>query len=530
MHELANFTEQEQNRVLRRVDWRYLLANPEPETSICFTGGLLREGLRAISGSSVGREDGRDRQYDLAVATNPAPADLRSMLDALRPGGEFYSEWSSPFVGGAAGVRKRLTDIGFTEVACYWAWPNPAYSFPLYWLPLDQPNILAYFFANRPTTSALTVRLGRFLLRMLCALRLTDRLLLPVCAIARKPPADGSAGLRHEINREIIRTTLGDQGVQNASRLSWLLWTPGHRSISKIIAYVFSDTQQHPQLVVKMPRTVESRQALYSEVQNLTELNRNSTAPIKGIPRLLFARESKGILAVGESFIQGAPLYASLTRNNYRELALKATDWLLGLARESAPSARAAWWYRLVEMPTAKFEKSFGEAFTPKEMNDIRDRLHCLPDLPLVCEQRDCSPWNVLVNSQGELAVLDWESAELSGLPGLDLIYFLTYLSFFIEGAMESGKFSQAYRNAEDPETFTGRVQQECFTRYFGELGIDRSVLAPLRLLTWIFHSDREVHRMIEDAGGRQPVATALRSSLFAQLVWEEVATQPRSR
>jgi aminoglycoside phosphotransferase (APT) family kinase protein len=35
-------------------------------------------------------------------------------------------------------------------------------------------------------------------------------------------------------------------------------------------------------------------------------------------------------------------------------------------------------------------------------------------------EQRDFGPWNLLVTPAGQIAVLDWESAEVDGLPALD--------------------------------------------------------------------------------------------------------------
>ena len=61
--------------------------------------------------------------------------------------------------------------------------------------------------------------------------------------------------------------------------------------------------------------------------------------------------------------------------------------------------------------------------------------------MPETFEHRDCSPWNLLVTTSGELAVLDWESAEQNGLPAIDLVYFLAYLAFFMDGAMKTGNF-----------------------------------------------------------------------------------------
>ncbi len=152
----------------------------------------------------------------------------------------------------------------------------------------------------------------------------------------------------------------------------------------------------------------------------------------------------------------------------------------------------------------------------------MRAALDVLDGLPLIMEQRDCSPWNILLNEASEIQVLDWESAESNGLPALDLVYFLTYLSFFSDGAMESKDFLAAYSNALDPDSFTGRINKECLDIYFTRNNLNPSFLSSLRLLTWLVHSRHEYRRLREDAGG-EPTEAALRASMFSQLVREEI-------
>src|SRR5207302_1372878 len=114
----------------------------------------------------------------------------------------------------------------------------------------------------------------------------------------------------------------------------------------------------------------------------------------------------------------------------------------------------------------------------------------------------------------------DWESAELEGLPGLDLVYFLTYLSLFLAGAMGSGRFRAAYRACLEATTPMGRLIAECEARYAAAVGLDAGSLQALRLLTWLVHARSEYRRLWADAGG-PPGRAALRSSLFVAL-WEE--------
>jgi aminoglycoside phosphotransferase (APT) family kinase protein len=173
-----------------------------------------------------------------------------------------------------------------------------------------------------------------------------------------------------------------------------------------------------------------------------------------------------------------------------------------------------------VESALSDFSQAFGEVIDAQLWQITLDRLALLGDLPLVCEQRDFSPWNVLVANDGTLVILDWESAELHGLPALDLIYFSTYLAFFHDGAMQSGRYRESYRAALDRTTATGAVMAECLARYADGVGISHAALPSLRLLAWLIHARSEYQRLVADAGQR-PKRAALGKSLFLSL-WEE--------
>jgi SAM-dependent methyltransferase len=536
--------EKARNRLLRRVDWRFLLPDPLPERSICFTNGLLEEAVKLISKSTVQIWDDSSPQCDLAVAVNPDRATLQAAFKVLRPGGALYSEWYSPLAWGPRGIRNWLEKLGFEKVDCYWAWPLPYREAAQFWLPYEAPAALSYFLKSRSRPVSLKEKAGKTLLYNIWRLGRLTGLVLPVCvvsikpalalstgqALARPPASNYLEAARSPLPQSQVEVKPGVEEIIRAgwqtwgfgvtqTKLSWLLLTGGRRSISKVVGLVFASQEAKPRLAVKMPRIVEAIPALYQEAANLAAVHSARPGGFPGVPRVLFCERQGESLVLGETVLTGLPLFTQLRRDNYRELALKATDWLVDLAGQPELEPRSAWWDRLVEPALQEFNESFGSILGQGSLQKARDILAGLGPLPAICEHRDFSPWNVMLADDGELVVLDWEGAELHGLPAMDLIYFLTYLAFFLDNALDSDFLKESYQAVLEPTTFTGRVFSECTARYASRLGLDPSTLRPLRLLTWIFHSRSEYRHFTADMA-EKPGDKLLKRSLFVSL-WE---------
>jgi hypothetical protein len=471
------------NQRLRRADWRFLLPDPRPAKTMCFANGLLAQAVAAISDQVIESTTHPIGDCDLAVTRNPDRQTLQAAWAALRPGGACYVEWTSPLTGGPAKIRQRLEAIGFTQVACYWPWPLPDRAPPLYWLPIESPHVIRYLLANRVRGHGLINRVGSKLLEVVWRVSLSLRLLAPLSVIARKPPVADDTVL------DVIRA--GWNGWSSdplPPRLDWMLLTGGAKPTNKVVGLVFAESDRSPRLIAKLARVAESTAALDDEAANLRAVQALQPDRVRGVPQVLFLQQWAGQSVLGETALIGQPLYTMLRRDTCRDLALKVTEWLAALAEPTTACSRSEWWERLIETTVSEFEQNFDGVIDPARVQATRAILATLDDLPLVCEQRDCSPWNVLIANDGELVILDWESAEPRGLPLLDLVYFLTYLIFFLDGAMESQRFTESYRAALDPATFTGRIVAECQQRYLARVGLDPRVLRPLRLLTWLIH------------------------------------------
>jgi hypothetical protein len=503
------------NRIARRADWRFLLPDPQPARSICFAGGLLAQAVFTISSQIIDPTTSPVSDCDLAVAQNPTRKILQAAWEALRPGGTCYIEWTSPLAGGPVRLRQQLESTGFTKAICYWPWPWPDRSTSLYWLPIESPHVIQYFLAHRMPGQTPINRAWSKVLEVIWRMSLNMRLLAPLSMVARKPPASQATLL------DFIQEDWGNwSSASPPQRLDWMLLTGGAKTINKVIGLVFAESEPSPRLVVKLARVNESDAALEREAANLRTIRALRHDQVNGIPQVLFSQKWSGQTVLGETALTGQPLYTVLRRGNCRDLGMKVTGWLASLAGHSPPCPRSDWWDRLIESTVGEFERSFDPMLDPAKLQATRAILASLGDLPLVCEQRDCSPWNILIAKDGGLVLLDWESAEPRGLPVLDLIYFLTYLSFFLDGAMDSQRFRESYRAALDPTTFTGRVVAECQRHYLTRVGLGPQVLRPLRLLTWLIHSQSDYRRLAAGGPG-QPNPADLRRSLFVSL-WEE--------
>ncbi|MFN8464422.1 MAG: hypothetical protein U0X20_02680 [Caldilineaceae bacterium] len=511
MPEQIGYPEAERNRLLRRVDWRFLLADSQPKRVICFAHEAMGEALALISDEVVvaGQCPGdmaHDANFDLAVAANPSAVELQAAWTALRPGGALYGEWNR-LPATRARVTRELVQAGFTAAACYWPTGAPERAAAGAWLPLAAPGALRYYARSR---SAVKGALQRARLQMQgLALRAAARagVAMPLCAVAYKPPAGGE----HD-------DSLGER----PARAHQLLLTGGLRSINKPVRLLFSDGELEPRLAVKMARVPESLPALANEAAILRAVHKRQGPELAGVPRVVAFDGNGGGLC--ETALAGAPLWTQLSPDNFAPLAVKATDWQVALAGDAMPQPRDTWWERLAGCQLAWFGDTFGAAVDERLLQQAAEALHRLPDLPLVCEQRDFSPWNVLLKGD-DLVVLDWESAELHGLPALDLIYFLTYLALFVEGVpvhgvVDAEQARRVYHLTRDPCSELGSVVQRCLASYTRRLGLGLGVLHPLRLLAWMSYARHE-YQTTWQAYGATPGVGVLRQSMFLHL-WEE--------
>jgi hypothetical protein len=271
-----------------------------------------------------------------------------------------------------------------------------------------------------------------------------------------------------------------------------------------------------PAVAIKSARTRESAVGLEREADVLEAVNALHQGGLRGAPRVIFRTEAVGAPVIGQSALTGVPLAALLGARSYQGIAERVTDWLCVMAEPAARGASEPAWERVIGPAYSRFASEFGSVVGADRLEQTRSALLTLSSLPVVCEQRDFSPWNVF-DGADSLVVLDWESGEPRGLPALDLLYFFTHAAYYLEGAWTSGRFEAAYRVAWSHESPIGRVNHACIARYLARLGLAQELLVPLRLFAWVLHAHSDYVHLHADAGG-PPDADTLRGSRFLRL------------
>jgi hypothetical protein len=513
-------TEDERNRVLRRADWRFLLPAPDPVCTVLYTNGALGEAVRAVSERVVdGCHERPHGECDLAVAVDPDEATLREAWAALRPGGSCYTEWSAGSLRPAE-VDRRLRRNRFLHVTCYIPRPDPHDAAPQAWVPLGVAAARRWYLHRTRGAPGLRHALGRARRELGWRLASWCRIPSVLCVVARKPPTlsggHTSVSPVEDFHTGLCRVLRAGHSNHACPALPpWVLLTQGAHSLNKIVLLMLTSGGE-PEYVVKVPRTAAAAEAIEREASVLKRVHA-ICHDVAGIPRVVFTGSAGGVRLVVETPVHGTPLSRLVHRADYRTLAVKATDWQATLIHAGgAASSRRHSIGPILEY----LDGPLSAVADPRVVTMTKDALGALGLLPTACEQRDFAPWNIFVTPEGELSVVDWESAEPHGLPALDLIYFLTYLAVYRERASTPDDVHAVHRSTVDASTPVGKVTRECLERYVGLTKMNARALAPLRVLCWLVHSRSEYARFARDGGGA-PDPAALRNSLFVRF-WQQ--------
>ena len=283
------------------------------------------------------------------------------------------------------------------------------------------------------------------------------------------------------------RQRLSLQQCLPASRLSCVLATPRFRSSSHVINFILSEGVPDPILVVKVPRIPGDDDRLIREAANLRTVHAARYGGFDSIPRLVACEEYLGHRLLIETALPGDSMSAALRRRQSESSIEAALAWLIELhQRTTQQSAHVTGWTeRLIDEPLEQFMQTMPLRTDELHLIDqtraitrvLRNR-----DVPLVFEHGDLGPPNILLSKRGGLGVVDWELAQPSGLPAVDLFFLLTLIGFARRRASSPAECVAAFH-----QTFFGESPwaRPYIDRYAHRMQLGPELLTPLFVLCW---------------------------------------------
>jgi hypothetical protein len=193
------------------------------------------------------------------------------------------------------------------------------------------------------------------------------------------------------------------------------LGTPGPRR--KAVCYVSGPSGIDR--VVKVPIACSAREAILHEADVLSRLERTAGAP--RAPRLIEIDQRRGLAA--QTWLPGRP--------GRRDFGEQHASYLSSLRGVDVVNLNDAVDTALADA-TQPTEGSSAAAVAATLLEDCRADL----ELPAYLVHGDFAAWNIKHSSDG-LAALDWEDAQMSGLPLQDLAHFYAN-DFFLFGAAQN--------------------------------------------------------------------------------------------
>lgn len=492
------------------AEWRFLLNDPKPGRILNLSNSKLSEIICRINQTTVTEKNPKLAGFDLVVIGDPDDDDISYAMSALKPGSACLLEWTPNVYYKSSSVEARLENAGFIMIDHFVPKPNPEKEIPKILIPLKSEAALQYVF-NRGYSRNRSVfwRIGFVSRRIIWDMAPAMFRKLPwlvsfgsgkvkIYTMAWKPGNPGDAADTRSLKEKLLDMKVLAERNDNAKvdELGILIISAGRHMLNKVILVVFNDESNSPLYIIKIPRIRTSELSLRNEAHTLNVLNSHDN-PIHGIPKILFSNGELGYHAVGETVINGEPLANKLNLRNSEALAKNVTEWLSELALKTAVAINEEWRKNYLQYMGEEFKLHVCQFDKKHSIEKIFKSL----EIPcLVCEHRDCAPWNIFISPDKDICVLDWESSRLRGIPGLDFIYFFTYMCIYLQNAWTTEEAFRCYKEMQNADTSVGRLFNECFTKYSAKIGLPPEYLPSLRIITWATHlSEVMKHESIDN-------------------------------
>jgi aminoglycoside phosphotransferase len=297
-------------------------------------------------------------------------------------------------------------------------------------------------------------------------------------------------------------------GVDPSAPRSFTLLTPRFRTSRHVVYLVFAGRPQ-PALVLKVPRLPGDDAAVEHEATVLRAIETADPELPNRVPRVLAVERYRGRAVLAETALRGDAMDPACVRKRVAECCAATTDWLIRLASCGAtgaqpPSVESTRPLRRLEHASRQVVAPAGDKLfehfpaIAALVQETREATAALTDAGLrpAIEHGDVSHPNILWGDDG-IGIVDWESANLNGLPAADLFFFLAYVALARRGAHNATAQFAAWHEA----FFGKRAWAWCHVaRYADRIGLKHNWLVPLFVLCWAHQTARLAHRLAGSA------------------------------
>ena len=438
---------------------------------------------------------------DVAVVLRDSDLSAGDVAAMLRPDGVLYWEISRtrPMRVGMtpAAARAALERNGMTSVESYWVTSGAVG--PSMHLPLSHDGAIRWYFSVHHGPSGRVRRvLGRALRTL--AQGQGDRLerIVPVFAITARRAGPGS------VPADQVLTAQRATALAAAAVPPWaaahdarpVLLGGGEGPWSRVVLLPFARKADQPSGVIKVARDSVYENSISTEQDALANLRATVPPSIRGsLPEPLGSVRVLGQPGSAETYLPGA------------SIAVRSTSRAARGSNRNADLERAAGWLRELHAATARTPTSLApmgfdigalcdrymRIFGSDEAQDGQfQRLRDLgidddrPLVPQVMRHRDFGPWNVLVDADGKLSVIDWEIAG-AGPPLVDLVYFTAHWCWIVTGSGSERRKARLLRRlvAGERSDWPVNASRSVIAREARSLGLGAEAVAAL--FAWTF-------------------------------------------
>ena len=279
----------------------------------------------------------------------------------------------------------------------------------------------------------------------------------------------------------------------------------GRYNSRKVLFLIFERAGQTLEYIVKITREPALNGRLENEHRVLELLEEVGAGEPGTRPRAAFFGYHGGLAVLGETFLDGRPFHLTGESPAASPALRAAVDWLVELGVATAAPADP----REVSGRLGQLLARFVEVYRPGQ--DIARFLAAQVEaiarsrspFPLAFQHGDPHTGNILVTSGGRVAFLDWEAAELRGMPLWDVFYFMRGCANLAARASGEGDALAGFRRFCLAESELGGLLADAVRTTCERTGLAGELVEPLLHTCWMQRALKEAMRLPAERLGR---------------------------